>query len=653
MKPKGYLLFHLNLAFSSIEEDSRADVIRDCYHPLLDLIEKTGVPAGVELTGWSLKQIERIDFSWIVRFKKLLESNGCELIGSGYCQIIGPLVPHNVNEWNQKLGLHEYTRILGVQPRIALVNEMAYSDSLVDLYAKFGYSGLIMDRDNIRLALGHVDKFPTHARGNGNFLLPVLWSDSILFQKVQHYAHGEIPLSEYINYINWRIGEGDTLLPIYSNDVEIFGYRPGRFSEERPKHPDGEWFRVNNLLVALSDEVGMEWVSPSEAINLNSQKSSSKITLQLSSGAYPVPVKKQAKYNIARWAVTGRDDTWLNTMCYRIYKKLDSLASADFGDWQNLCELWASDFRTHITEKRWSAAKDKVENTLKKLELSDHYGINANKSWNFIRFQDHESVGGFTCRVFGEGIYLALESEKINIVLNLRRGLAIDSLSFLSHGTEACIVTLKHGQLDSILQGVDYYSGGIVIEVPELKTKITDLVPVEPCYLVDENGDLVLRASFETHIGNFTKYVTLSGVSEQVKVTYHMSEMMRYISSARVGNFTLSPKFSRLFQSYSCYTGGAEQSSLPVMGVIDQSKSASSFVSSSRGFSATTGELVLECSKNRIFMTWDPSNCSPLCFIDHQDDFTRVSFSICEVDESSKESDRYGDFEVVLSSSTL
>ena len=66
MKPKGYLLFHLNLAFSSIEEDSRADVIRYCYHPLLDLIEKTGVPAGVELTGWSLKQIERIDFSWIV-----------------------------------------------------------------------------------------------------------------------------------------------------------------------------------------------------------------------------------------------------------------------------------------------------------------------------------------------------------------------------------------------------------------------------------------------------------------------------------------------------------------------------------------------------------------------------------------------------------
>jgi hypothetical protein len=30
-------IFHLNLAFSSIEEEQRAQVVRDCYGPLLDL----------------------------------------------------------------------------------------------------------------------------------------------------------------------------------------------------------------------------------------------------------------------------------------------------------------------------------------------------------------------------------------------------------------------------------------------------------------------------------------------------------------------------------------------------------------------------------------------------------------------------------------
>jgi len=649
MKPKGYLFFHLNLAFSSIEEHSRADVIRDCYHPLLDLIEKTGVPVGIELSGWSLKQIERIDFGWIVRFKKLLDSNSCELIGSGYCQIIGPLVPYKVNEWNQKLGLQEYTRILGAQPKIALVNEMAYSDGLVELYAKFGYKGFIMDRDNIRLSLGKVGKLPIHAKGNGNSILPVLWSDSILFQKVQHYAHGEIPLTEYINYINRRIGEGDMLLPIYSNDAEIFDYRPGRFSEERPKHPDGEWNRVKNLIASLSDDVGMEWISPSEALSFNSQNKSVKKILELSSGAYPVPVKKQAKYNISRWAVTGRDDTWLNTMCYRIYEKLDSLGSADVRNWQNLCELWASDFRTHLTEKRWSAAKDKVQNTLKSLELSEHYGVSLEDSQRFRSVRDHDLIGGFKCRIFGEGIYLALENEKIKIVLNLRRGLAIDNLTFASHGTDACIGTLKHGCLDSILQGADYYSGGILIEIPELKVKITDLMPVEPSFLIEENGDLKLRVFCNTPIGKITKYVTLSRFNEQIKICYKMAEIRRSISSVRVGNFTLSPEFSRSFESYSCKVGGDEKMKFQVKDVIHQSQAATSFVSSSRGFTSTDGELSLDCSGRGFSVSWDPSECSSLCFIDHNNGYTRLSFSISEVDESSRESDRYGDLELRLS----
>ncbi|MDZ7771598.1 MAG: hypothetical protein U5K31_02490 [Balneolaceae bacterium] len=32
-----YLVFHLNMAFSSIPEERREEVIRKCYHPVLDL----------------------------------------------------------------------------------------------------------------------------------------------------------------------------------------------------------------------------------------------------------------------------------------------------------------------------------------------------------------------------------------------------------------------------------------------------------------------------------------------------------------------------------------------------------------------------------------------------------------------------------------
>ena len=83
MKSKGYLIFHLNLAFSSVEEESRGSVIQDCYHPLLNLIEETKIPIGIELTGWTLNQIYQIDRNWVKRFNKLLKSGACELIEAG------------------------------------------------------------------------------------------------------------------------------------------------------------------------------------------------------------------------------------------------------------------------------------------------------------------------------------------------------------------------------------------------------------------------------------------------------------------------------------------------------------------------------------------------------------------------------------------
>jgi hypothetical protein len=47
-----FAFFHLNLAFSSIEEERRDAVIASCYHPLLDLCENRG-PLGVEMSGYT------------------------------------------------------------------------------------------------------------------------------------------------------------------------------------------------------------------------------------------------------------------------------------------------------------------------------------------------------------------------------------------------------------------------------------------------------------------------------------------------------------------------------------------------------------------------------------------------------------------------
>jgi len=66
-----FALFHLNLAFSSIEEDARGEVIRRCYWPLLELAKSHG-PIGIELTGYTLEEIEARDPAWCREAKRLV-----------------------------------------------------------------------------------------------------------------------------------------------------------------------------------------------------------------------------------------------------------------------------------------------------------------------------------------------------------------------------------------------------------------------------------------------------------------------------------------------------------------------------------------------------------------------------------------------------
>jgi hypothetical protein len=116
-------LFHLNLAFSSIEEEQRPDVIARCYWPLLRLPDAIGAPIAIEATGYTLETIHAIDPAWTAELRRLTGTGQVEFIGSGYAQLIGPLVPARVNRANLELGQNSYQAILGLRPQIALVNE--------------------------------------------------------------------------------------------------------------------------------------------------------------------------------------------------------------------------------------------------------------------------------------------------------------------------------------------------------------------------------------------------------------------------------------------------------------------------------------------------------------------------------------------------
>ncbi len=263
-----FAFFHMNVAFSSIEEEQHGEVMTRCYWPLLRLAETHG-PIGIEASGFTLETIAARDPQWIETLKRLIASGFVEFIGAGYSQMIGPLVPARVTEANLAIGNEIYQRLLGVKPTVALVNEQAYSGGLVGLYLDAGFQALLMDWDN---PSSH-HHWPAEARyrpqralGADGRSIGLLWTDTVAFQKLQRFAHGDIARDDYFAFIRTHRGEDRRALCVYASDAEIFDFRPGRYKTEE-NNSGGEWAKIEEAFSHLSREPGCEFVLPSDLLS--------------------------------------------------------------------------------------------------------------------------------------------------------------------------------------------------------------------------------------------------------------------------------------------------------------------------------------------------------------------------------------------------
>jgi hypothetical protein len=516
-----FALFHLNLAFSSIEESDRAAVIERCYWPLLALAAAHG-PIGIEVSGYTLEEIEKRDPAWIRRLRDLIAGGKAELIGSGYAQLIGPLVPAKLVAKNLAIGNAIYRRLLGATPTLALVNEQAYAGGLVGHYLDAGYKALLMDWDNPAAQHPEWDAearyLPQTALGADGRTIGLLWTNTVAFQKLQRYAHGDIGFDDYLGFVADRQGPAPRALCVYASDGEIFDFRPGRYRTEE-KLDDGEWARLGAAFAALSSERRMRLVTPSEAFTRTKNPNAS--PLRLETASCPVPVKKQRKYNLTRWAVTGRDDIGINAACQRIYAAL-SRADAPDADWKTLCHLWASDFRTHITQARWDAYCAELSAMEARLGTSP-----ASSAPPVPRAHS----GGIERR------FIEIETPCISARLDRRRGLAIAQLAF--NGGVPIIGGLPHGHFDDIALQADWYTGDCVFEQPG-EPKITDLDWADSS-LWQEDGDTLISGTIPTPLGPIQKTLRFCSHEPRVDfdITFHWPEWGK--GSLRLGHVTLLP----------------------------------------------------------------------------------------------------------------
>jgi hypothetical protein len=618
-----FALFHLNLAFSSIEEEQRATVVRDCYTPLLDLAERHH-PIAVEATAYTLKAIAACDPDWIGQLSELIRAKKVEFIGSGYAQAIGPLLPADMVATNLRLGNQAYEELLGLVPTVALVNEQAYSAGLVGHYLDAGYEALLVDWDNV--ANFHPDwkpEFryaPQRAVGSDGRDIAILWTNTVAFQKLQRLAHEDISLHEYLNFVESQRGASPRILNLYASDVEIFGFRPGRYRSEETNQGTIEWRRIEEALDALTKLDNVRMISPSAALEMEIPESGQKLSLE--TAAYPVPVKKQRKYNLTRWAVSGRDDIGINGACQRIHGALKRAQTSD-DDWRELCRLWASDFRTHITPSRWEQyCRDlaAMETRLGTAPPQSLPSIPAGKTVG-TRFLD-------------------IETPALRARLDRRRGLAIQYASFAPDFVPL-IGGLPHGTFDDISLQADWYTGDCVFEAPG-EAKITDLDWAEAWIEPLADGGTRVHGKIATPLGPIVKVLTFQGKTPQIDfdLEFRWEDWGRGV--LRLGHITLlGEAFDHSRLSYATHNGGRTPEHFALDGlVVDHGAPVSSLVSASCGLGATEGWIALSDGQHTIEVAIDRETAPLIGLVNHRKAggklFCQLLLSALELDDTRK-----------------
>ena len=105
-------------------------LLKNVIGPLLKLAEN-GFKVGIEAPALTLEIIQSLDLDWLNALSQLITENKIEFIGSGYAQIIGPLMCLSRREFmeSRRVGKSVYNKLLGIKPRyIWYVNEQASLD---------------------------------------------------------------------------------------------------------------------------------------------------------------------------------------------------------------------------------------------------------------------------------------------------------------------------------------------------------------------------------------------------------------------------------------------------------------------------------------------------------------------------------------------
>ena len=618
---KIFLFFHLNLAFSSIPIKDRKIVIKKCYWRILEIIDNYKIPISIEMSAYTLSEINRIDRNWVKEFIRLKKKNLTTLIGSGYCQIIFPLCPEKINKYNLEYGNTIYKNILGFRSKIYYVNEQCYSKSIVDILKKNGFNTLIMEWENpfeFNDKLKINDKFFNHKVIGNKYKLNLVWNSSVNFQKFQRYTYGKETENDYLNHIKKN---NKNFYCLYGSDAEVFNYRPKRnFVDE--KHKIDEWERIANLFKNLKNKYNFILVDRL----INEKKFYKKINVDISASIMPCPTKKQGKYNINRWSLSSHRNYILNSKCFEIYNHLIRNKVSNTNTWKKLIYLFSSDFRTHIHKSREVSLLTEINKFQKKLKMKK---INLKKS---------KMIKKFNINIINNNENLIISDNKMSVSFNLKRFLSINNFYDFSVSDKSLISTIKQGFYKRNFN-YDLYSAHMISETHD--NKYTDISYVSDPVIKKSKNIVYLSDKIKNKNFSYKKNIEINFQKKELCI---MSSILFYLktpTSIRMPIFTINPNlFDKKQLYYSSSNGINNMEYFKINKNFNFGKRISNTVTSKTSIGFNTGRLIIGDEKKCLEITNDHQYGYSLPLIEFKNTkkkyMLRISMSCRENDDTSK-----------------
>lgn len=628
---KGYSIFHLNISFSSLAEDQRKIVIENCYVPLIEMISNSKLKISLEITGFTVEQIKKHKPDLISKINECIKSNNLELIFSGYEQIIYQLTPYEIIKLNVDLGKQVFNEAFGFVPKIFWANEQCFSSDMIKNLSNLGFTSLIIEKENLQKKLNIKTNEPCIIRDDEGHSINVVWNSSYYFQLFQRIIHGEYTL-EKADEIYSNLCSEDLPLCIYGSDAEVFNYRPKRFHEESELSKTNEWEKIFQLYTII-EKKGIQTCFIKQILDSRQNKkiiSSSEIDYLDN----PVYVKKQKKYNLSRWALTGRDDLNINSRINKLVKDINLNVNIDSDFLKNIVSLFSSDLRTHIDEKRWNTfIKNlvKLENKYLKNKVND---IQENLIYEKLNKN-----------------YFEFKNRNYLLEVEPNKGLAIQKFAFKNNPIQ--IGKLAFGYFKDIDYLADYYSGNYLIETNEIP-RYSDL-SAHSSEISDSDEWLHLRSQTQFNNAKIIKKYSLLKNSNMFLLNYDFSNLVRQFGFVRVCYLTFI-NYDQFQDFYISYPVDKKNSTKLINPKSDfnHGMAISKKISSRTLIPAKCGVLNIHAESNIMEISWD--NCKTATFpmaeltrIGEKSLF-RIYFSLGESDETFREGGMYGNLELKITS---